>query len=132
MRKIYRFKILVGCGGDGHGKSESFILESRTEPHDLRKQIGDKEIELGVSLEDYCADYQDSSITVEAIESLGLKLTDFIEDPDDTIEDVIYLDADEYAYLYVLFLQKHFPEAKIAFVEENIPSFRIGGYGCFE
>lgn len=126
---MYKFRMSIGdWSGDGHGKYKDFMIVSNEPIDTVREAHRRMEDVLGFSIEDFCCDYEDSTIdkkTTKTIMDLGF---DF-EDIDDG---VAYMYPKEMARLWAFLLQKVNPKLELEMVDDNISRLCEGvGYGLF-
>jgi len=123
---MFKFYMTIGdwCG-DGHEKSDDFLIESNLPIESVREAHFQIEKATGINIEDICSCYEEDEIDPEIIQEL--KKLGFHFDNSSGMGDEV-TNSEEMARLWVFLLMKADPELKLEFVEETIPSLHFYGY----
>lgn len=118
---MYKFRMSIGdWSDDGHGKHEDFIIESN-HPVDVVREAHFRIKEVtGIDIEDFCCDYEDSSVPKE--------IENKLKDMGFEFEYAGTTYAKEMALLWMFLLQKANPELELKIINDDIPNLHF--YGC--
>lgn len=138
--------VLGDWSDDGHGKTEIIIIHSNLDSEEITIAYNKASKKLGFKfMDDVCADYEDSGIPQEYLNTLiknGLKLeaifdTDYDlkearevlegDDPDETVG----LWTHSYTQIFLFIVKMGNPEFEYKIVEDDSNRIDIGGYGLF-
>lgn len=128
--------VLGDWSNDGHGRTETFYIESNLSPKEIEKAYAKGSLKLGIDLvESICEEYEDDRLwkdDLEKFRSAGFKDVLDKSDEDDEFTDSIHLGYEDYTKLYLFTVSLGNPLFKFSFLKskEN-PVVRIGGYGLF-
>ena len=133
----YKFKLDVGdVSGDGHGKHDTYIIESNL-PHDVVRSLYKEAVEeTGIDVTKYCDEYEDSSIPVEIINELESHGVDIDAIGKYTAEELREgnVDGPEALISLIMAMVKMQEESfQWKYGNDSIPDLGIGsfGYGLF-
>lgn len=130
---MYLIALEVGdSGGDGHGKTEKFLIRSNFDTEKLGKaeNIGEKKIKIkfaGVVVEEY-GDTQLPRKTYNALKKAGIRI------PEEELEitrDFVSLNPEAYLLIWLGIAGVGDPTLRYERVEP-MRSLGIGGYGLFD
>lgn len=108
---------------DGHGKSESIIIECNISRRYLEEAYKKGSELTGISLDKECSDYELNELSLETRSLLEVAGIDIDIDEDGIIN------SQTYSYIYMSIAKAGNPNLEYRFVEmDRIP---IGGYGLF-
>lgn len=147
---MYKFKITLGDpSDDGHGKTETYIIQSNRPLEEVRKAYSLACRISGIKFHnEICADYEDHSLSKDQIEKfeniginvIGLMFGNSEYDPD--YEDSGWLEMDTYVELLLCFITLYTSELKLIIVSDELEDFEFYddkygyishfGYGLFD
>lgn len=147
MDKMYKIKFPIGdWSDDGHGKCETFIVESNRDVSEVREAHFACKERLGFEIGDICHKYGDSDIKSDLsqkLNKLGI-LDGIVFDMEQDFEKGIYLSPDEMVQIWLAILMHISPSMKLRIVDDDIPYINFygvdgakrhlstPGYGLFE
>lgn len=133
----YKFELSVGdWSNDGHGKTESFVVESNKEVEEIREAYFQACDELGFSLDGSykktkatpCSEYEEYSMGIETIESLrefGLEITESQEE--EWTED--YVETEDMCDLVLAIIMKQDESVELRRIpRDDMPTLHFYGY----
>lgn len=134
----HTFKLPIGdWSGDGHGKTEDFVIKSNTPIQGVREAYFSACDKIGFTLDGHdaktpCGEYEESTVPVERFEEMGIHELDtykeWIEEykEDGQVEDI---DTSEFAQMVLDFIMIHNPEVELNIVPaEEMPTFQWYGH----
>lgn len=135
-----KFKMLVGdWSGDGHGESETFIVETNASSIKDVEVAYDKATDLtGVHpIQSICSEYEDPLITKKDIDKLkahNINVADYAEEvynKEDREEGNLSFQcrADAWVEFILAFIKLGNPLLECKVVDDEFPTFDAGGYG---
>ena len=123
---MYKFYMTIGdWSGDGHGRSEDFLVVSNLPVERVREAHFQIEEATGVNIEGICSAFEEDEIdpeTVTKIKELG-----FCFENSSGMGDGI-ISVSEMAKLWVFLLMKADQELKLEIIEDNTPTLHFFGY----
>lgn len=130
--------LVVGdWSGDGHRETETIYVESSLSAKELEKAFVAGSSKLGIDITSFCEDYEDDKVPLEVIVKLEktfpdlkkiMKINGVVKQKD---EFDVRMDADTFAYIYMLTAEHGNPKLKWKIVEPRSITINIGGYGLF-
>lgn len=131
MSNTHRIDLILGdWSGDGHGQSQTVIINSNLRKDELLTayEAGTKLVGFDL-INDVCEEYEDNRMKREyKTKLLDLGFPDFYEDGLE--EDTCYLDQELFAQIFLFICKLGNPSFEHEIVESD--SFiHIGGYGLF-
>lgn len=133
---VYRFKLPIGdWSGDGHSKCDYYIIESSVPVEVVREAYFDIVEKTGVALDGHdavCGNYEDSSLSLKWLDSIGLTkedlgpIDDFMDEEEDS--DTITICPENMAHLFLAFLNKNDPRLELVLVHEDLELLQFSGY----
>jgi len=150
---MHKTKIEIGdWSGDGHGKSESFLIESNfnraqiVAAYDKGKEIIGLEKSVRVyvggappnhyeertmfkGIDDFCEEYEDNTLPEHYIHLLGMHgVLDVVNDKGELFDGYCCY-SDQFVEIYLGTAKLGDPAFQYKIVSDNVPSIDIGGYG---
>ena len=123
---MYQFRLTIGdWSGDGHGKSEDFVVSSNAPVEKVREAHYKIEDTTGVDIENICSDYGEDEIdeeTVEVLKDMGFQFRNSTGMGDGIVN------VTEMAQLWIFLLQKADPTLELELVQDDIPRLQFYGF----
>jgi hypothetical protein len=131
MNNTHRIDLILGDpSGDGHGKSQTVVINSNLSKHELLApyQAGTKLVGFDF-INEVCKEYEDCRMKREyKTKLLELGFFDFYEDGLE--QDTCYLDQELFAQIFLFICKLGDTLFEYQIVESN-SYINIGGYGLF-
>lgn len=132
---IYKIKFPVGDhSGDGHGRCDTFIVESNVPVTKLVEVHKSSFKNLGFKIEDICCDYQNGTVSSSILDALldkGIILQEDVEYYTDG-----WIDPADMLDLWLSILKHLENSLELTVVSETMPSMAsyvgIPGYGLYD
>lgn len=122
---MYQFWMTIGdWSGDGHGKSEDFLISSNVPVDRVREAHFRIKEAAGIDIEDICSSYGEDEVDAETVEIL--KRMGFLFENKSGMGERI-LSVEEMAKLWLFLLQKADDELELALIENDAPSLHFYG-----
>lgn len=135
----YKWKITLGdWSDDGHGKTETFVIETNV-PFKYIVEYYKKSVEKYLDFSTYvCAEYGDSSINMEQIElfeSIGMDMSYYKEEFDNE-DERFWVAKEDYVDLLLMFVGlSSNKKIEYSIITDKLPEFvrhaSMFGYGLF-
>lgn len=123
---MFKFRMIIGdWSGDGHEKTEEFIIDSNLPIHLVREahyKIYDK---TGINIEEICSEYEEdelSPVTVEQLRNMGFHF----ENP--TGMGIEAMTPHEMMRIWLFLLQQADPSLQLEIATDEIPNFQFFGF----
>lgn len=120
---------------DGHGLTESFVIESNLSLEHVREAYKVGCGNLGFDFEKTIArNYEDSTVTIEqlaALRKIGWKESEGDDPIDADPVDLQYLQDDDYVTMWLAVVKAGNPTFQYSFVTDDSAEINIGGYGLY-
>lgn len=122
---MYQFWMTIGdWSGDGHGKSEDFLISSSVPVEQVREAHFRIKDVTGIDIENICSRYGEDEVDAETVEIL--KRMGFLFENRSGMGDGT-LSVEEMAKLWLFLLQKANDELELALIENDTPYLHFFG-----
>lgn len=147
-----KIKLIVGdWSGDGHERTEDFLIESNLSQDQIAQAIIQTENLFEFTFSDFCSEYEDNTIhscILDKFIEAQIIDKDFLDDlfcdedydhechhceTKDEDECVLYYEFTPEAFveLYLRLAKYSIPAFEYIYLDDRVPTIEIGGYGLF-
>ena len=125
-KRTYQFRLAIGdWSGDGHGRSEDFLVSSNAPVERAREAHYNIKDATGVDIENICSEYGEDEIdeeTVDVLKKMGFQFENSTGMGDGIVN------VSEMARLWIFLLQKADPALELEMVQDDIPRLQFYGF----
>lgn len=122
----FKFRMIIGdWSGDGHEKTEEFIIASNHPVYTVREAHYKIQDKTGINIEELCADFEEDTLdheTIERLRDMGFQFENSTGMGDEVMTPY------EMMRIWLFLLQQTEPSLKLEIATDEIPNFQFFGF----